>query len=91
MMTTFSTKATASHRYYMRKTKADIRLRIKGMIEQIDEKLLEKHVAGLGAHWALDFLWFHKIGCPEVFDHFSKQDLATIAMKAHDFLPEPAP
>lgn len=90
-MSSFSTQATASHRYYMNKTKAEIRQRIKDMIEQIDEERLNEKVRLVGAHWAVDFLWFHKIGCPEVFDYFSKRDLATIAMQAHEFMPDPEP
>ena len=90
-MPTFSTNATASHRYYMNKTKAVIRQRIIDMVEQIDEKLINDKVRLVDVHWAVDFLWFHKIGCPEVFDYFSKRDLATIAMQAHEFMPEPTP
>ncbi len=90
-MSTFSTQATASHRYYMNKTKAEIRRRIMDMVEQVDEKLIDDKVRLVDVHWAVDFLWFHKIGCPEVFDYFSKRDLATIAMQAHEFMPEQTP
>lgn len=105
-MSTFRTSATASHRYYKRKSKDEIRRRIRDMLVSIDEDALAKAMVKTSeeeakaavqdrrpynATWPITWLWFEKIGVPDALDRWSKDELATMAMKAHDFLAEPAP
>tara|TARA_R110002111_G_scaffold249157_1_gene312990 strand:- start:181 stop:456 length:276 start_codon:yes stop_codon:yes gene_type:complete len=87
-MSIVSTQATASHRYYMRKTKAEIRLRIRDMVDMIPSDVIEYASMHDKPDTPALGLWLLKIGIYDALEGWDKHHLATIAMKAHSLLPE---
>lgn len=95
MTATFETHATASHRYYMRKTKAEIVERIRDMLRDIPTSMIEKDGSYLVFEGPRDkhrCLWVvakHK-ETPDQIAHpkkmYDKHTLASAAMLAHDLL-----
>lgn len=88
-MSIVSSQATASHRYYMNKTKQAIRQRIKEMTELIPIDVSEHAMLNDKPDCPALWIWFLKIGVTDAIDgSWRKDELATIAMKAHSLLPE---
>lgn len=87
MTATFSTSTRVSHRYYMRKRKADIAQRILEMAAMIPEDVAEKAMFSREPDWPAMALWWIKIGVSDPLANFNKSDLAGVALEAHSLLP----
>lgn len=91
-MSTFETHATASHRYYMRKTKAEIVQRIRDMLGLVTipyAKTVYPRDGGAAYGYprrVLSYMVNNFFPDSWVAKHSSKDELASAAMLAHDLL-----
>lgn len=82
-MSTFETHATASHRYYMRKTKAEIVQRICDMIQMLPRNMRPDPATARPPEITLFWVW---VDGSESTRFLRKTDLAGAAMLAHELL-----
>lgn len=86
-MSVIEIHATVSHRYYMRKRKAEITQRIDDMLARIPRGVVREHFNLNQQSLPAIILYYRKIGSRTVLpDHFLKFHVASAAMLAHDLI-----
>ena len=90
MPASFETHATASHRYYMRKTKAEIVRRIRDMLDMVPKQSRPQYEVKYGNGFSqriIRYMLNGKYFSDSMVARMSRKDeLASAAMLAHDLI-----